>query len=156
MSHTISHTIQTQLYLGIKAPVRISGDTKGSAPCLIIGPKGVLNLKEGVIRAWRHVHMFPPHARKFGVRNGDLMALRVVSKTCSVTFDDVMVRIIDMPLDARRIVASKGIELGVEVHLDTDEGNACELRSATRYELLKRTREGSSESFEIVLADAPH
>ena len=100
--------MQTQLYLGIKAPVRISGDIKGSAPCLIIGPKGVLNLKEGVIRAWRHVHMFPPHARKFGVRNGDLMALRVVSKTCSVMFEDVMVRIIDMPLDARRIVASKG------------------------------------------------
>ena len=116
---------------------------------MIIGPKGVLNLKEGVIRAWRHVHMFSPHARKFGVRNGDLMAVRVVSKTCSVMFEDVMVRIIEMPMDARRVVASKGIKLGVEVHLDTDEGNACELRSATRYELLKRKLDG----YEVVLAD---
>ena len=93
--------------------------------------------------------MFSPHARKFGVRNGDLMAVRVVSKTCSVMFEDVMVHIIEMPMDARRVVASKGIKLGVEVHLDTDEGNACELRNATRYELLKRKLGG----YEVVLAD---
>jgi putative phosphotransacetylase len=144
-----------QLYLGIDAPVRISGDTKGSASCLIIGPKGVLNLQEGVIRAWRHVHMFGPHARKFGVRNGDLMGIRVISKTCSVMFEDVMVRIIDMPMDARRVVSSKGIKLGVEVHLDTDEGNACELRKATRYELLKQHGNSTSKVWKVVLADVP-
>lgn len=141
------------LHLGIRGPVRISGDTKGTSPCLLVGPKGSLQLKEGVIRAWRHVHMFPQHAALFGVKDGDLMAVRVESPKCSVRFEDVMVRLIHMPVDARRLVASKGIRLGVEVHLDTDEGNACEIRSATCFELYKHDLD--TGKWVLVLSDYP-
>lgn len=65
------------LQVGIKAPVRISGDTPASAPFLIIGPKGVVECKEGAIRAWRHVHMNPVVGSSFGVKDGDMMAVRV-------------------------------------------------------------------------------
>jgi len=72
------------IQIGIDAPVRISGDTKGSAPCIMIGPKGVLELKEGVIRAWRHIHMSPEQAAILNVESGELLAVRIVSPKCSV------------------------------------------------------------------------
>ena len=81
-----------------------------------------MELKQGVIRAERHVHMGPDDAAFYGVKNGDLMNLRVDS-TCSVIFGGLQVRV------------GKGIKL--EVHLDTDEGNACDLDHARQVELFK-------------------
>jgi putative phosphotransacetylase len=109
--------------LGIEAPVRASGHIQGSAPCILVGPNGVVELPEGVIRAERHVHMNQDHAAFYGVKNGDRMSLRIQS-TCSLVLDDLLVR-----ADA----TSK-----LEVHLDTDEGNAADLDHATRIELLKQ------------------
>ncbi len=108
--------------LGIDAPVRLSGNIRGTPGCVLVGPKGVVELKEGVIRAARHVHMNVRDAAYYGVNNGDLMQLRVES-ACTVVFENVIVR-----ADA----TSK-----LEVHLDTDEGNAADLDHATRVELLK-------------------
>jgi propanediol utilization protein len=110
--------------LGLDAPVRHSGDIQGSPGCVLVGPKGVVELKEGVIRAARHVHMSPADAVGYGVKNGDLMKLRVVSAQCTAVLEDLKVR------------ADDGIKL--EVHLDTDEGNACNLDQATEIELLKQ------------------
>ncbi|HEV3136939.1 MAG TPA: phosphate propanoyltransferase [Pirellulales bacterium] len=109
--------------LGIDAPVRASGKIKGSAPCVLVGPNGVVELSEGVIRAERHVHMNEGHAAFYGVKNGDRMSLRIQG-TCSLVLEDLLVR------------ADKTSKL--EVHLDTDEGNAADLDHATRIELLKQ------------------
>jgi putative phosphotransacetylase len=110
--------------LGIEAPVRHSGNIKGTPGCVLVGPKGVVELHEGVIRAARHVHMNFKDAEFYGVKNGDLMKLRVESPQNTIVFEDLLVR-----ADA----TSK-----LEVHIDTDEGNACYLDGATQVELLKQ------------------
>ncbi|QDU29952.1 Phosphate propanoyltransferase [Anatilimnocola aggregata] len=107
--------------LGIDAPVRHSGNIKGTPGCVLVGPKGVVELQEGVIRAARHVHMNNKDAERYGVKNGDFMKLRIESPQCTVVFEDLLVR-----ADA----TSK-----LEVHIDTDEGNACFLDGATKVEL---------------------
>ena len=108
--------------MGIDLPVRASGKIAGTPGCVIVGPKGVVELKEGVIRAERHVHMNLGHAKHYGVKNGDRMSLRIES-SCSVVLEDLLVR------------ADETSKL--EVHLDTDEGNACDLDHATKIELFK-------------------
>ncbi len=108
--------------LGIDAPVRASGKIEGSAGCVLVGPSGVVELSQGVIRAERHVHMSLDDAAYYGVRNGDRMSLRIEG-ACSLVLEDLLVR-----ADA----TSK-----LEVHLDTDEGNAADLDHAAKIELFK-------------------
>ncbi|MBM3999045.1 MAG: phosphate propanoyltransferase [Planctomycetes bacterium] len=108
--------------LGIDAPVRLSGRVAGTPGCVLVGPKGVVELPEGVIRAARHVHMNPRHAAFFGVKAGDRMRLRIVAEGCTTVFEDVI---------ARPDAAAK-----LEVHIDTDEGNACFLDQATEVRLI--------------------
>src|SRR6476620_6779460 len=110
--------------LGIDAPVRHSGNIAGTPGCVLVGPKGVVELSEGVIRAARHVHMSNRDAESYGVKTGDFMKLRVESPQSTIVFEDLLVR-----ADA----TSK-----LEVHIDTDEGNACYLDGATKVELLKQ------------------
>lgn len=109
--------------LGIEAPVRISGDHRDTPGCVLVGPAGVVELKSGVIRAMRHVHMGPTDLSFYDVKNGDHMHLRIVSEGCTTTLEDVVVR------------ADPKVKL--EVHLDTDEGNAINLPAATSVELIK-------------------
>ena len=109
--------------LGIDLPVRISGDVKGTPGCVLVGPQGVVELKQGVIRAMRHVHMGPEDLEYYGVKDGDHVHLRIESPGCTTVLEDLAVR------------AGKGIKL--EVHLDTDEGNACNLEKASKVELVK-------------------
>lgn len=113
--------------LGIDAPVRHSGHIEGTPGCVLVGPKGVVELSQGVIRAARHVHMNFKDCEYYGVKNGDFMNLRVESPQCNVVFEDLLVR-----ADA----TSK-----LEVHIDTDEGNACYLEAATKVELLKQAHD---------------
>jgi putative phosphotransacetylase len=108
--------------MGIDLPVRPSGKVEGTPGCVLVGPAGVVELKQGVIRAERHVHMNFGHAAFYGVKNGDRLNLRVVS-SCSVVFNDLLVR-----ADA----TSK-----LEVHIDTDEGNAADLDHAVKVELFR-------------------
>ena len=108
--------------LGLDLPVRISGDIANTPGCVLVGPSGVVELTHGVIRAMRHVHMGPADLAHFGVKSGDLMHLRVESPGCTTTLEDVLVRGGDDPLR-------------LEVHLDTDEGNAVNLPAATNVDL---------------------
>lgn len=109
--------------LGLDIPVRISGDVKGTPGCLLVGPKGSLELNEGVIRAMRHVHMSPADMAYFKVKSGDAMQLRVASPGCTTTLENLVVR-------------GGDDKIRLEVHLDTDEGNAVNLTAATKVELL--------------------
>lgn len=109
--------------LGIDLPVRISGDVKGTPGCVLMGPHGVVELKQGVIRAMRHVHMGPEDLEYYGVKDGEMVHLRIESPGCTTVLEDLAVR------------AGKGIKL--EVHLDTDEGNAVNLEKATKVEIVK-------------------
>lgn len=113
--------------LGIDAPVRHSGKIEGTPGCVLVGPAGTVQLTQGVIRAARHVHMNDHDARHYGVQDGDLMQLVIRSPQCSVTFEDLLVR------------ADKAAKL--EVHIDTDEGNACNLDSATEVLIRKQVQE---------------
>jgi propanediol utilization protein len=108
--------------LGIDLPVRASGKIEGTPGCVLVGPHGVIELKQGVIRAERHVHMNMQHAKYYGVKNGDRMKLRVESG-CTLVLEDLLVRADEV---------SK-----LEVHLDTDEGNAADLDHARRVELFR-------------------
>ena len=108
--------------MGLNLPVRMSGNVKGTPGCIVLGPKGHIELKEGVIRAQRHAHMHPDEAAYYGVKNGDKMRLRVHG-SCPTTFEEIICRV------------DKAVKL--EVHLDTDEGNACDLSNAERVELIK-------------------
>jgi propanediol utilization protein len=110
------------IFMGIDLPLRISGDIKGSAGCVVVGPHGALNLREGVIRAARHVHMSEADMKHFRVKDGDTMKLKI-DGPCGLTFENVKVRYHP--------------KVKLEVHIDTDEGNACHLQTAHRMELLK-------------------
>src|SRR5580700_7123391 len=75
--------------LGIDLPVRISGDLHDTPGCVLVGPAGVVELKKGVIRAMRHVHMGPVDLEYYGVKNGDSMSLRVASPGCTTVLEDL-------------------------------------------------------------------
>ena len=110
--------------LGVVAPVRESGDIKGSAPCKLVGPCGEFELEEGVIVAKRHVHMTEEDAKEFGVNNGDIVKVKVVTETGrKLIFDDTVIRV------------SKNYALAM--HIDTDESNAGALSGVIYGELVK-------------------
>jgi propanediol utilization protein len=110
------------IFMGIKLPLRISGDHHDTPGCVLVGPHGALTMTGGVIRAERHVHMHPADLKHYGVKDADYMKLKIEGP-CGVTFDRVRVR--EHP------------KVKLEIHIDTDEGNACDLTTATRMELLK-------------------
>ncbi len=109
--------------LGIDLPVRISGDLRETPGCVLVGPAGVVELESGVIRAMRHVHMGPADLEYYGVQEGEKMHLRIESPGCTSVLENLVIR--------------AGQEIKLEVHIDTDEGNAVNLERATRVELLK-------------------
>jgi len=108
--------------LGFEIPLRISGDIKGTPGCMLMGPAGFFEMTEGVIRAKRHVHMAPEDAAFYGIKPGDLMRLKIGGE-CGLVLEQVLARV------------DKSFKL--EVHIDTDEGNACNMEERTPCELMK-------------------
>lgn len=98
--------------LGVLAPLRESGNVKGSAPIQIVNPANgkVLNLSEGAIVAQRHIHMAPEDAKAFNVKNGDIVKVEVEGTGRSLVFGDVVIRVSE--------------QFRLAMHIDTDESNA--------------------------------
>jgi acetate kinase len=102
-----------EFFLGIDAPVRESGQTENSPGITLIGPAGTTTIKEGVICAWRHIHMHTSDAAIFGVEDKDIVEVDVDDPIRPITFKNVLIRVSD--------------KFKLEMHIDTDEGNAAEI-----------------------------
>ena len=102
-----------EFFIGIDAPVRASGKVENTPGIKIVGPKGEVTLKEGVICAWRHIHMTPEDAEVFGVEDGDIVEVEVNNGSRPLTFGNVLIRV--------------SPKFKLEMHIDTDEANAAEL-----------------------------
>ena len=107
--------------LGVNAPLRESGDTAGSAPIALVGPKGVLYLEEGCIVAARHIHMTPEEANAAGLKDGDYVSVRMGNER-GAELDKVKIRV--------------DPSFSLEMHIDTDEANACQVSQGDSAELL--------------------
>ena len=108
--------------LGFELPLRSSGDIKGTPGCMLMGPEGFFEMDSGVIRAMRHVHMNPTDANHYGVKAGDRMKLKIGGAN-AISLEEMLVRV--------------DPSFKLEVHIDTDEGNACNLLPETPVQLTK-------------------
>ena len=104
--------------LGVEPPIRISGDTKGSAPIKIIGDCGEYDAEEGAIIAKRHIHVCEREAAEWGVKKNDIVKVSIKTDERSLIFDDVVIR--TNPEESLAIM-----------HIDTDEGNAAGMDGTT-------------------------
>ena len=109
--------------IGVAAPVRESGDIAGSGACKLVGPCGEVEVKEGVIAAKRHIHMTPADAAEYGVKDKDIVSVKVNTEGRGLTFDDVVVRVSD--------------NFSLAMHIDTDESNAACAAPGTMGDLIK-------------------
>jgi putative phosphotransacetylase len=108
--------------LGIKAPIRESGNVAGSAPIALVGPKGALYLKEGCIIAMRHIHMSPKDAEAAGLKNGDVVSVKADNERGTI-FNHVVIRV--------------NPSFTLEMHIDTDEANAADIKQGDTVTIMK-------------------
>ncbi|MBQ7474489.1 MAG: phosphate propanoyltransferase [Clostridia bacterium] len=109
--------------LGVAAPVRESGDIKGTPGLKIVGPAGEIEIEEGVIAAKRHIHFTPEDAEKFGVSDKQIVSVKIDSADRSTVFGDVVVRV--------------SPKFSAAMHIDTDESNAACAFGECRGEIVK-------------------
>ncbi len=109
--------------IGIAAPIRESGDLAGSGACKIIGPKGEIEISEGVIVAKRHIHATLAEAEQLGVKNGDIVSVKLETEGRSLIFGDEVVRASD--------------SYALAMHIDTDESNAASCPRDAEGEIVK-------------------
>ena len=96
--------------IGIVAPIRESGDVAGSGACKIVGPEGEIEISEGVIVAKRHIHLTPADAEEMGVKDKDVVWVRLDTDGRKAILGDVVCRVSDF--------------YALAMHIDTDESNA--------------------------------
>ena len=109
--------------IGVTAPIRESGDIAGSGACKLVGPCGEVDILQGVIAAKRHIHMTPADAAEFGVKDKDVVSVKVDGNGRSLIFGDVVVRVSD--------------KFALAMHIDTDESNAGSVAPGTMGEVIK-------------------
>ena len=115
--------------LGVDAPIRNSGHTEDSAPIILEGPLGRVELSEGLICARRHIHMAPQDAKAYGVKDHDEVEVAIAGGPRDLTFGDVLIRVKDSYI--------------LEMHIDTDEANAAELSGGAEGGLVYATPTGN-------------
>ncbi len=109
--------------IGVTAPIRESGDIEGSGACKLVGPKGEVEISQGVIAAKRHIHMTPADAAEYGVADKDVVSVKVETNGRSLVFGDVVVRVSE--------------KFALAMHIDTDESNAACAVNGTMGEIVK-------------------
>ena len=109
--------------LKVSPPVRPSGELKGSASLVLVGPKGTVYLKEGVIIANRHIHLTPEYAEKNGIKDNDYVDVEIEGIT-PTRFYDVQVRVRD--------------DFNVEMHIDTDDANSAALKNGANVRIIRK------------------
>ena len=109
--------------IGVAAPIRESGDIAGSGACKLVGPCGEVELKEGVIAAKRHIHATPEDAEKLGVKDKDVVSVKIETDGRSLVFGDVVVRV--------------NPSFALAMHIDTDESNAAGCGREVHGEIVK-------------------
>lgn len=109
--------------IGINAPVRVSGNVKGTPGVTLVGPRGELRVPEGVIIADRHLHMTLAQAAAFGVSDGDIVKARIDGEKPGI-LDGILVRASD--------------KCALDLHLDTDDANAFQLRQGQLLTVLEK------------------
>lgn len=107
--------------LGVKAPIRESGKVDQTPGVVIVSEGRAINLEKGVIAAKRHIHMSSENAKKFDVKDKDLVSVRIHSER-PLVFHDVLIRVSD--------------QFNLSMHIDLDEANACALDKATVGEII--------------------
>ena len=123
-SHTqIEVSLTAARTLGVTAPVRESGDIAGSGAITLVGPAGQIELTEGVIAAKRHIHADPASAAEMGVKDKDIVKVKLDTEGRALIFDDVVVRVSD--------------KYALAMHIDTDEGNAAACSGEVFGEIVK-------------------
>ncbi|MFT5997695.1 MAG: acetate kinase [Neolewinella sp.] len=125
-----------EFFLGIDAPVRESGKVENTPGCKLIGSAGEFNLEDGVICAWRHIHMTPEDAAIFGVADRDIVEVAVGSGERSLTFGSVLIRV--------------SPKYKLEMHIDTDEGNAAEINTGEEGVLQETSGSGTLQKRRVV------
>ena len=109
--------------LGLKGvEIRDSGDTEGTPGVKLVGPNGEVELEKGVIVASRHIHMHTTDAEKFGLKDKDIVSVKVGGKR-ALTFENVLIRVSD--------------KFALDMHLDVEEGNAAGLANGDAVEVIK-------------------
>lgn len=108
--------------IGVKAPIRESGDIAGSGACKLIGPAGEVELTEGVIAAKRHIHMTTADAEKYGITDSQIVSVKIPTEGRALVFGDVVARVSD--------------SYALAMHLDTDEANAAAIPGSCIGEIL--------------------
>ena len=109
--------------VGVEALIRESGDIEGTNGIKLIGPCGEIELEKGVIAAKRHIHMTPSDAENYGVKNGDVVSVKVDTDDRSLVFGDTVVRVRE--------------DFALAIHIDTDEGNAAGIKGSALGEIVK-------------------
>ena len=109
--------------IGVDAPIRESGDIAGSGACKLVGPAGEVELSEGVIVAKRHIHATPEDAEKFGLKDKEIVSVKINSNGRSLVFGDVVVRV--------------SPKYALAMHIDTDESNAAFATPGMMGEIIK-------------------
>lgn len=117
-----------EIALGIDAPLRLSGNLAGTPGIELIGPAGRVTLTSGVVNPLRHIHMSPEDARRFGVVDRERVSVAIDSDGRDLVFGDVVVRV--------------SPQFRLELHLDTDEGNAAGVAPGTTARLVRLSDQG--------------
>ena len=115
-------SLTDSLKLGVKPPVRDSGDLHDSPGITLVGPQGSVELKEGVIAAFRHIHMTPEDAAEFDVKDKEIVKVRCGGQR-GLIFDNVLIRVHE--------------QYALEMHIDTDEANAAICKTGDLLEVIK-------------------
>lgn len=132
----IELSLTDAIKLGLKPPIRMSGELEGSPGCTLSNGERRITLPKGVIIAARHLHMSPEEAKDYGLRDGDVVSLRVEGAR---------------PALLESLIVRSGEAHRLEAHIDTDEANACALRDGQLCRVIRSEKQEGNQRLTLAL-----